>query len=34
LADYKVPVRFVAVDALPRTGTAKVQKAALLDLFD
>ena len=33
LADYKVPKRFVAVDELPRTGTAKVQKAALLDLF-
>ena len=33
LADYKVPVRFIAVDALPRTGTAKVQKAALLELF-
>jgi acyl-CoA synthetase (AMP-forming)/AMP-acid ligase II len=34
LAAYKVPVRFVAVDDLPRTGTAKVQKDALLDLFD
>ncbi len=34
LADYKVPKRFVAVDELPRTGTAKVQKAALIDLFD
>jgi acyl-CoA synthetase (AMP-forming)/AMP-acid ligase II len=34
LADYKVPKRFVAVDELPRTGTAKVQKAALVELFD
>ncbi|MDP1819034.1 MAG: hypothetical protein Q8K58_03970 [Acidimicrobiales bacterium] len=34
LADYKVPERFVAVVDLPRTGTSKVQKAALLDLFD
>ena len=34
LADYKVPKRFVSVDELPRTGTNKVQKAALLALFD
>ena len=34
LADYKVPKRLVAVDELPRTGTAKVQKAELLALFD
>jgi long-chain acyl-CoA synthetase len=34
LAEYKVPKRFVAVDDLPRTGTAKVQKAALVALFD
>jgi acyl-CoA synthetase (AMP-forming)/AMP-acid ligase II len=34
LAEYKVPARFVAVDELPRTGTAKVQKAELLALFD
>jgi acyl-CoA synthetase (AMP-forming)/AMP-acid ligase II len=33
LARYKVPRRFVAVDELPRTGTKKVQKAGLLDLF-
>ena len=33
LAEYKVPKRFVAVDELPRTGTAKVQKTELLDLF-
>jgi long-chain acyl-CoA synthetase len=33
LADYKVPQRFVAVDELPRTGTNKVQKTELLDLF-
>jgi acyl-CoA synthetase (AMP-forming)/AMP-acid ligase II len=34
LADYKVPKRWVAVDELPRTGTAKVQKSELLALFD
>ncbi len=34
LAEYKVPKRFVAVDELPRTGTAKVQKSELLELFD
>jgi acyl-CoA synthetase (AMP-forming)/AMP-acid ligase II len=34
LADYKVPKRFVVADELPRTGTNKVQKAALLELFD
>jgi long-chain acyl-CoA synthetase len=34
LAEYKAPTRYVAVDELPRTGTAKVQKAALLALFD
>jgi long-chain acyl-CoA synthetase len=34
LSPYKVPKRFVAVDDLPRTGTTKVQKAALLALFD
>jgi acyl-CoA synthetase (AMP-forming)/AMP-acid ligase II len=33
LADYKVPVRFVAVDDLPRTGTSKVQKDDLSTLF-
>jgi acyl-CoA synthetase (AMP-forming)/AMP-acid ligase II len=33
LADYKVPKRWVAVDDLPRTGTTKVQKATLVDLF-
>jgi acyl-CoA synthetase (AMP-forming)/AMP-acid ligase II len=33
LADYKVPVRAVFVDELPRTGTDKVQKDALLALF-
>lgn len=33
LAEYKVPVQVVVVDELPRTGTRKVQKAALLDLF-
>lgn len=34
LADYKAPKRFVAVDELPRTATDKVQKDALLALFD
>jgi acyl-CoA synthetase (AMP-forming)/AMP-acid ligase II len=33
LAEYKVPKRFVVVDQLPRTGTNKVQKSELLDLF-
>ncbi|MGH9186645.1 MAG: class I adenylate-forming enzyme family protein, partial [Acidimicrobiales bacterium] len=33
LARYKVPVRFVAVEELPRTGTNKVQKRELLPLF-
>lgn len=33
LADYKVPRRFVAVAELPRTGTSKVQKQELLELF-
>lgn len=34
LSDYKVPRRVVIVEELPRTGTAKVQKAELLALFD
>ncbi len=34
LADYKVPQRFAAVAELPRTGTRKVQKSYLLELFD
>jgi acyl-coenzyme A synthetase/AMP-(fatty) acid ligase len=34
LSDYKVPQRFVAVDELPRTGTNKVQKNELRQLFD
>jgi long-chain acyl-CoA synthetase len=33
LADYKVPKRIVAVDELPRTGTEKVQKHHLRELF-
>ena len=33
LADYKVPKRIVVVDHLPRTGTDKVQKTAILELF-
>src|SRR6266508_2297842 len=34
MAEYKVPQRFVAVDALPKTGTDKIQKRELLSLFD
>jgi acyl-CoA synthetase (AMP-forming)/AMP-acid ligase II len=34
LADYKVPLRFIAVDDMPRTGTNKVQKKELKPLFD
>ena len=33
LAHYKVPVRYVAVDDLPRTGTRKVQRRQLVELF-
>jgi len=33
LAHYKVPKRFVAVEDLPRTGTNKVQKTELQQLF-
>jgi long-chain acyl-CoA synthetase len=33
VARYKVPRRFVAVDSLPRTGTRKVIKSAVVDLF-
>ena len=33
LADYKVPTDVRVVPELPRTGTDKVQKAALRDLF-
>ncbi len=33
LAAYKVPHRFVAVDELPHTGTDKLAKQHLLDLF-
>ncbi len=34
LSGYKAPQRIVVVDELPRTGTDKVQKRALLPLFD
>lgn len=34
LADYKWPRRILVVDELPRTGTSKVKKEALLPLFD
>lgn len=34
LADYKVPQQVRIVDELPRTGTAKVQKQSLAELFD
>jgi long-chain acyl-CoA synthetase len=33
LAEYKVPRRWVAVDELPRTGTNKVKKTELVELF-
>jgi acyl-CoA synthetase (AMP-forming)/AMP-acid ligase II len=33
LSDYKVPLRIVAVDELPRTGTNKVQRQELQSLF-
>jgi acyl-CoA synthetase (AMP-forming)/AMP-acid ligase II len=33
LADYKVPRQVRFVDELPRTGTEKVRKASLKDLF-
>ena len=32
LSRYKVPVRFVAVDELPRTGTNKVQRREVVAL--
>ncbi len=34
LADYKVPVRALMVDDLPRTGTNKVQRREVIGLFD
>ena len=34
MSDYKIPKRWLAVDELPRTGTAKVQKQSLQALFD
>ena len=34
LAEYKVPQRIAFVDQLPRTGTDKVRKADLVQLFD
>jgi long-chain acyl-CoA synthetase len=33
LSDYKAPRQIVIVDELSRTGTTKVQKSALVDLF-
>ena len=33
LSSYKVPVRFVVVDDLPRTGTQKVQRREVAALF-
>jgi len=33
LSEYKVPQRIVPVDELPRTGTNKVQRQELLELF-
>ncbi|MGI9579400.1 MAG: class I adenylate-forming enzyme family protein [Microthrixaceae bacterium] len=34
MARYKAPRRIVVVDELPRTGTRKVQRAKLLELFE
>jgi acyl-CoA synthetase (AMP-forming)/AMP-acid ligase II len=34
LADYKAPRRIVVVDALPKTGTQKVRRQELLELFE
>jgi len=34
LSEYKVPLRWVATDRLPRTGTRKVQRNELIALFD
>ena len=33
LAHYKVPVRYVAVDDLPRTGTNKIQRREVVALL-
>lgn len=33
LAHYKVPVRYLAVESLPRTGTKKVQRREVASLF-
>jgi len=33
LAAYKAPRRVIVVDELPRTGTEKVQKERLVELF-
>ena len=34
LSEYKVPQRVAFVDELPRTGTDKVRKQDLVQLFD
>ena len=34
LSDYKAPRQVIIVDELPRTGTTKVQKRGLVDLFE
>jgi long-chain acyl-CoA synthetase len=34
LSDYKSPRRIVVVDELPKTGTQKVRRQELLELFD
>ena len=34
MARYKAPRRIVVVDELPRTGTRKVQREKLADLFE
>jgi acyl-coenzyme A synthetase/AMP-(fatty) acid ligase len=33
LSDYKAPRRIMVVDELPRTGTSKVQKDEVRELF-
>ena len=33
LSNYKIPARFIAVDSFPRTGTDKIQRKKVIDLF-
>lgn len=34
LAPYKVPSRMLTLDALPRNAMGKVQKPAIVEMFD